>query len=114
MKYVKYDLKWTGGLGEQPYQLIADNGAEFDGGVFLKDGVYFGYVLGEDDVCKKAIEACLKDYKMEEITQEQSITLYENAFGKNKEVVNDDKTYILGDVYLKEDGKLAQYMSLKI
>ena len=103
MKYVIYDLNWRGALGEQPYAVIADNGACFSGGIFVKDKVYFGYVIGNDEICNKAIKACEKDFLMKEITQKEALSFYESAFKVGNKVedkyitdVNVDKSGIIG------------------
>lgn len=114
MKYVKYDLKWRGDLneiGDQPYQLVADNGAEFDGGIFVKDGVYFGYIMGEN--ADKALTACEKDFKMVKITEEEALTFYKTAFAEDREIVEEGVTKEVSRTFVDENGIIKQDLTIK-
>jgi hypothetical protein len=116
MLYVKYDLKWGGKdneIGEQPYIDVKENGADFDGGVFRDDGVYFGYIHGKDEDCRKAIQACVGDFKMEEVDQASALALFAKAYPEGREVTDDSskvgeeepKKY-LDKPIVKPDGKI--------
>jgi len=92
MKYILYNLKWSEkGQGEQPYQAVAETGAELEGGVMvneipeLKDREYFGYLHGTDEQCLKAIENC-KDYAMKEIPEKEALAFFEKLIPVNTEV----------------------------
>lgn len=114
MIYVKYDLKWRGNLneiGDQPYQLVADNGAEFDGGIFVKEGVYFGYIKGEN--ADKALTACEKDFKMVKITQKEALFFFKTAYPEDREVVEDGITKEVSRTFVDEYGIIKQDLSIK-
>jgi len=92
MKYIIYNLKWSKeGLGEQPYQAVADAGVELEGGIIvnltdiLDKRKYFGYLHGTDDQCLKAIENC-KDYKMKEISEKEALDFFELLIPINTEI----------------------------
>lgn len=78
MKYVLYDLDWQGYIGNQPYQIVKDNGAEFNGGIFKTDNRYFGYITGTDENCNSALTACSDIFNMVELSQEEAFALYQD------------------------------------
>lgn len=117
MLYVKYDLKWSGvnnEIGEQPYVKVKENGCDFDGGVFRDGGVYFGYIHGKDEDCRKAVQACSKDFKMVEVDQAEALSLFSKAYPEGREVVDsegkelsgEDKKMYIGKPRVKPDGKI--------
>lgn len=92
MKYILYNLKWDEkGKGDQPYQAVADTGAELEGGVMvnetpeLKDREYFGYLHGTDEQCLKAIANC-KEFAMKEIPEKEALAFFEKLMPVNSKV----------------------------
>lgn len=91
MKYVLYDLKWSddGVIGEQPYVMVAECGAEFEGGILVQDHEYFGYIHGKDEQVLKAIEVCSKDFSMKELTEEEAKSFFLKVVPLNTEFKDD-------------------------
>jgi hypothetical protein len=91
MKYVLYDLKWDaeGNVGEQPYVMVADCGAEFDGGIIVQNHEYFGYIHGKDEAVLKAIDACSKNFSMKELSEEEAKGFFLKVVPVNSELKTD-------------------------
>jgi hypothetical protein len=102
MKYIKYNLKWTGPVGDQPYYKVAESGAELEGGQLVDGLDYYGYMHGTDEQCLKGIENSKSEFNMIEITDVEYTELYKKLVPIGSKV-NDPRFELVGEDDIVED-----------
>jgi len=78
IKYIKYNLLSINGTGHQPGSQAALFNVTFDGGFYVKNGVYFGYLEGEEENLNNAING-MKAFGVVELTVEQAKSHVDNV-----------------------------------
>lgn len=68
--WIQYTLLFINGSGYQPYETLGSIDAHFNGGQYVENGVYYGYLSGTEDACDQAIRS-LYAFGGREVTYEE-------------------------------------------
>ena len=79
-KVILYDLNWTEGLGEQPYQAMDKYNIVFEWGIVKKRGIYLGIAEGTAEDMEAFIVS--NEFKCTPVSDEEGIDFFTNAINE--------------------------------
>lgn len=107
MKYIKYNLDWSGPIGDQPYIAVAEKGAELEGGVIVNGLDYYGYLWGDDTQCSDAITNC-SAFNMVEISAQDMMDIFNTVYTVGQVIYDplDAPPLLYAGVQVGQDGRI--------
>jgi len=110
VKYISYHLLNLDGAGYTPVHQAMQAGAEFSGGLWKQDEVYFGYLTGETEAIAEAVIALLP-WRVDELTEAEALAWSEAALPINSIVEEPGGTKYIGPADVDINGYVQRPLS---